>query len=138
MGSAQLQGELLQGGNATLFRLLAPGLQIGHQLLVGHPLVQHKLTLLRDRELAHAFDHASRTWSWSVRSGPLRLSFNERPPGGEPPRSFNLEMQPKLMQGLMHLLDQALLQSQWREPFVQPAGPEPVADDDATRPRYLN
>ena len=29
-----------------------------------------------------------------------------------------MEMEPKLMQGLMHLLDQALLQSQWREPFV--------------------
>jgi len=44
--------------------------------------------------------------------GPLKLSFNERPPGGEKPRSFNLEMKPKLMQGLMHLLEQALNQSQ--------------------------
>jgi hypothetical protein len=37
------------------------------------------------------------------------------------------------------LLDQALLQSQWRESFVPVAGTEPAADDgDTTRPRYLN
>ena len=72
-------------------------------------------------------------------SGPLRLNFNERPPGGDTqPRSFQLEMQPKLMQGLMHLLDQALLQSQWREPFVAPVA-EALADEgEAARPRYLN
>jgi hypothetical protein len=72
-------------------------------------------------------------------NGPLRLNFNERPPQGDAkPRSFQMEMQPKLMQGLMHLLDQALLQSQWREPFVPAAGTEPAQDDDSTRPRYLN
>jgi hypothetical protein len=73
-------------------------------------------------------------------SGPLRLSFNERAPGGDrKARNFQMEMQPQLMQGLMHLLEQALLQSQWREPFVPAAAPEPAADDpDATRPRYLN
>lgn len=73
-------------------------------------------------------------------TGPLRLNFNERPPNGDAkPRSFQMEMQPKLMQGLMHLLDQALLQSQWREAFVPATPPEPAADDpDATRPRYLN
>ena len=47
-----------------------------------------------------------------------------RPTGAAKPRSFQMEMQPKLMQGLMHLLDQALLQSQWREPFVPVSGPE--------------
>jgi hypothetical protein len=73
-------------------------------------------------------------------NGPLRLNFNERPPNGDSkPRSFQMEMQPKLMQGLMHLLDQALLQSQWRESFVPPAASEPAPDDnDPTRPRYLN
>jgi hypothetical protein len=74
--------------------------------------------------------------------GPLKLSFNERPPGGEKPRSFNLEMQPKLMQGLMHLLEQALNQSQWREPFAATAQlQELAADDDADaagKPKYLN
>ena len=34
-----------------------------------------------------------------------------------------MEMEPKLMQGLMHLLEQALALSQWREAF----GAGPVA-----------
>ena len=74
--------------------------------------------------------------------GPLRLNFNERPPSGDAkPRSFQMEMQPKLMQGLMHLLDQALLQSQWREPFVPVATGEAAHADETDsegRPRYLN
>lgn len=70
-------------------------------------------------------------------SGPLRLNFNERPPTGETqPRSFQMEMEPKLMQGLMHLLEQALLQAQWREPFV-PATQAEAAAEDGERPRYL-
>jgi hypothetical protein len=74
-------------------------------------------------------------------SGPLRLNFNERPPQGDAkPRTFQMEMQPKLMQGLMHLLDQALLQSQWRESFAPAAAAEPPPEDGAEppRPRYLN
>jgi hypothetical protein len=72
--------------------------------------------------------------------GPLRLSFNERPPGAEnKPRSFNLEMQPKLMQGLMHLLDQALNQSGWRESFTAGAHLDDLADDGTPgKPKYLN
>lgn len=74
-------------------------------------------------------------------NGPLKLNFNERPPADSDskPRSFQMEMQPKLMQGLMHLLDQAMLQSQWREAFVQPAAGEvAAADGDDGRPKYLN
>jgi hypothetical protein len=72
-------------------------------------------------------------------SGPLRLNFNERPPKGDAkPRSFQMEMQPKLMQGLMHLLDQSLLQAGWREPFVPLVSVEPAAEDDASRPRHLH
>src|SRR6059058_2777292 len=72
--------------------------------------------------------------------GPLRLNFNERPPHGDAkPRSFQMEMQPKLMQGLMHLLEQALLQSQWREPFVPVHPTDPAAAEDADGPpKYLN
>ncbi|HVZ44369.1 MAG TPA: hypothetical protein VHA82_11210 [Ramlibacter sp.] len=74
--------------------------------------------------------------------GPLKLTFNERPPGGEAPRSFNLELQPKLIQGLMHLLEQALNQSQWREPFRGlPQAEEQAAEEDSgapRRPKYLN
>ena len=75
-------------------------------------------------------------------NGQLRLSFNERPPGEGEPRSFRMEMEPKLMRGLMHLLEQALLRSQWREPFGAPAAMEDgaLSDEDrpATKPRYLN
>jgi hypothetical protein len=75
-------------------------------------------------------------------NGRLRLSFNERPPGTDQPRSFQMEMEPKLMQGLMHLLEQALARSQWQEPFAAPqAVEEAMADDDRSsprKPRYLN
>ncbi|MBA3774774.1 MAG: hypothetical protein H0X13_20420 [Ramlibacter sp.] len=76
-------------------------------------------------------------------SGRLRLSFNERPPGTEKPRSFQMEMEPKLMQGLMHLLEQALGRSQWAESFaLGPTAVEagPPDDDPAgpSKPRYLN
>jgi hypothetical protein len=76
-------------------------------------------------------------------NGRLRLSFNERPPETDKPRSFNMEMEPKLMQGLMHLLEQALARSQWREPFGAPVAVEDSAspDEDPSgprKPRYLN
>jgi len=76
-------------------------------------------------------------------NGRLRLSFNEAPPEAEKPRSFQMEMEPKLMQGLMHLLEQALARSQWREPFGAPVAVEDATsaeEDQSTprKPRYLN
>jgi len=75
-------------------------------------------------------------------NGQLRLSFNERPPGEGEPRSFRMEMEPKLMRGLMHLLEQALLRSQWREAFGAPVAVEDGSSNDedrpARKPRYLN
>jgi len=75
-------------------------------------------------------------------NGRLRLGFNERKPNSDKPRSFQMEMEPKLMQGLMHLLEQALARSQWREPFGAPVAVEDGAsldDEPAPRkPRYLN
>jgi hypothetical protein len=75
-------------------------------------------------------------------NGRLRLSFNERKPNSDKPRSFQMEMEPKLMQGLMHLLEQALARSQWREPFGAPLAVEDAAalDDEPgpRKPRYLN
>jgi len=76
-------------------------------------------------------------------NGRLRLSFNERQSGLEKPRSFEMDMEPKLMQGLLHLLEQALALSQWQEAF----GSGPVAVEDCAveqdpqsdrKPRYLN
>src|SRR5438045_3670098 len=57
-------------------------------------------------------------------NGRLRLSFNERLPNAQRPRSFQMEMDPKLMQGMMHLLEQALTRSQWQEPFSAPLAAE--------------
>jgi len=74
-------------------------------------------------------------------NGRLRLRFNERPPApGAAPRDFQMEMTPKLMQGLMHLLEQALEQSHWREPFAAVAPAEEASGDEAApqKPRYLN
>ena len=69
--------------------------------------------------------------------GRTRLSLNERASvgGGDKPRGFQLELDPRLMQGLLHLLEQALAHAQWREPFTAPAVAE---GDGADRPRYLN
>ncbi len=76
-------------------------------------------------------------------NGRLRLSFNERPADADKPRSFQMEMEPKLMQGLMHLLEQALARSQWREAFGTPVAVDDaaMAEEDPTsprKPRYLN
>jgi hypothetical protein len=76
-------------------------------------------------------------------NGQLRLSFNERAPGEGKPRSFRMELEPKLMQGLMHLLEQALARSQWREAFGAAAlavedGTSTDEDRATRKPRYLN
>jgi len=73
-------------------------------------------------------------------NGRLQLSFNERPPNADKPRSFQMEMEPRLMHGLMHLLGQALAQSHWREPFATPTALDDTAspEDGPQKPRYLN
>ena len=76
-------------------------------------------------------------------NGRLRLSFNETLPGKtDPPepRRFQMEMEPKLMQGLLHLLEQAIAQSRWREGFHNAAADDPTLPDGTAhpRPRYLN
>jgi hypothetical protein len=75
-------------------------------------------------------------------SGRLRLAFTERASvsGGAKPRGFQMELDPRLMQGLMHLLEQSLARSQWREltPGKPAAGEEAGAEPAAERPRYLN
>jgi hypothetical protein len=73
-------------------------------------------------------------------NGRLRLSFNERLPGSKAPRNFNMDLEPRLMQGMMHLLEQALARSQWLEPFAQAVAAEEPGHDEAggRRPRFLN
>lgn len=73
--------------------------------------------------------------------GRLRLTFNEhRKEADGQPRSFHLEMQPKLMQGLVHLLEQALARAQWGEPLAAAADDGAPLDENQPprRPRYLN
>ena len=73
--------------------------------------------------------------------GRLRLSLNERASvsGGDKPRGFQMELDPRLMQGLLHLLEQALTHAQWREPFAAPvAVARRRARRTGPRPRYLN
>ncbi|GAC1605767.1 MAG: hypothetical protein NVS3B2_12540 [Ramlibacter sp.] len=77
--------------------------------------------------------------------GRLRLSFGENVPasgGTGLARRFQMDMEPRLMQGLVHLLDQAVTQSGWREPFANAAPAQEAAPSDsvasASRPRYLN
>jgi hypothetical protein len=74
-----------------------------------------------------------------VPNGRLRLTFNERLPGNRPPRNFQAELDPKLMQGLIHLLEQALQKAQWLEPFKPAAAVEEAPEEaDGRKPRYLN
>ncbi len=72
----------------------------------------------------------------------LRLSFNERLPQTQEPRSLHLDLEPKLMQAMMHLLEQSLARAQWAEPFgshVATEGHGLAQDHQAVRrPRYLN
>ncbi len=73
--------------------------------------------------------------------GRVRLAFKEQVGGGAQPRSFQMEVEPQLMQGLMHLLEQTLAQSLWREAFGTPttAGESAAAPEGLpARPRYLN
>ena len=73
--------------------------------------------------------------------GRLRLTFNEHRKDAEGrPRSFHVEMQPKLMQGLVHLLEQALARAQWGEPLAAAADDGAPLDENQPprRPRYLN
>lgn len=76
-------------------------------------------------------------------NGRLRLAFNERAPvagDGAKPRGFQLELDATLTHGLMHLLEQALARSGWRDPFSAPVlgDAEAAGDGDSARPRYLN
>ena len=64
----------------------------------------------------------------------VALEFHENPPGGDNPRSFRLELDPQLMQGFVHLVDQALTQASW----ALPPRARDVAAEPAGKPRYLN
>ena len=72
--------------------------------------------------------------------GRVRLGFREHALAGTPGRSFQMELEPRLLQGLVHLVEQALAQSGWRDSFAA----APAVDDSNPAvpagqvPRYLN
>lgn len=69
--------------------------------------------------------------------GMVALEFIENPPGAAAdasPRRFRLELDVRLMQGFVHLVDQALTQADWKLPPRQ----RNAAAEPASKPRYLN
>jgi hypothetical protein len=73
-------------------------------------------------------------------TGQLQMSFQEKLPGVAHPRGFQMALESQLTQGLLHLLEKALVVSQWREVAV-PALQAPVATPDEPppeKPKYLN
>ncbi len=76
--------------------------------------------------------------SVSPRGSAVHLELAEKLPGVEKPRSLKLELEPKLMQGLLVLLDKALAHSEWAQPAMETVAPSLTDLVDAEKPRYLN
>jgi len=75
-------------------------------------------------------------------TGQLQLSFSEKLPGVQNPRGFQMALETQMTHGLVHLLERALVTSQWRVDHggavvaQQAVAPEePPAGD---KPKYLN
>lgn len=74
-------------------------------------------------------------------SGQLQMSFQEKLPGAPQPRGFQMALESQLTHGLLHLLEKALVVSQWRETGIPEAPADvPAAPDEPPpgKPRYLN
>lgn len=77
----------------------------------------------------------------------VQMEFSELPQEGQPPRGFKVELDTRLLQGLVHLIEQALGHADWQLNDAQGAiamGTETATeapdttDEPTTRPRYLN
>jgi hypothetical protein len=73
------------------------------------------------------------------------MEFAEQPQEGQPPRGFKVELDTRLLQGLVHLIEQALGHAEWQladAPAPVDADDEShtdsTTDDPPPRPRYLN
>ncbi len=72
-----------------------------------------------------------------LKSGSLRLEFEEKLPGQAAPRAFQVSLAPQTMHALIHLLEKALNRSGW----LGGGSGEPVVlatSAAAEKPRYLN
>lgn len=75
----------------------------------------------------------------------VQMEFAEQAQEGQPPRGFKVELDTRLLQGLVHLIEQALGHADWQlEDALAAAaalGAESgtdTPDEPTTRPRYLN
>lgn len=72
-----------------------------------------------------------------IGKGSLRLNFEEKLPGQQAPRAFQVTLALQTLHGLVHLLEQSLGRSGWL-PDAAPAASTPAATSPPDRPRYLN
>ena len=75
-------------------------------------------------------------------NGQLQLAFAEKTGSDQATRGFQLALGDQLQHAFVHLLERAILQSQWREPVAGAATPEATAPGDGAPPTrhsgYLN
>ena len=74
-------------------------------------------------------------------NGQLRLAFSENLVNDQPARGFQLALGDQLLHAFVHLLDKAVLQSQWRDGVPRGgahAEREPESHDGSGRTGYLN
>ncbi|MET0311686.1 MAG: hypothetical protein ABW051_06510 [Burkholderiaceae bacterium] len=74
-------------------------------------------------------------------TGQLQLSFQEKLPGAPQPRGFQMALESQLTHGLLHLVEKALVVSEWRGPAPAGAVPPAAAPEEPPtggKPRYLN
>lgn len=69
----------------------------------------------------------------------LELAFEESLSGHESQaRGFQVALEPRLLGGFMHLLDQALALSEWLSPGVESYQAQEPEDSHPTKPKYLH
>ena len=74
-------------------------------------------------------------------SGQLQVNFQEKLPGRPEHRGFQMALQEDMTHGLVHLLEQAVEASQWREIPARASGGGPDADAATLgmdKPKYRN
>ncbi len=75
-------------------------------------------------------------------SGQLQMHFQEQLPNSPAPRGFQMALEPQLLHGFVHLLEQAMGVAQWSGPAV--GQPSALANDvepslqGSDKPQYLN
>ena len=72
-------------------------------------------------------------------NGQLRMTFAEKLSGGKDTRNFQMALSEQLVHAFVHLLERALLQSQWRDAGIGAASaPPPELASGPSKPGYLN